>query len=61
MVGQVSPEALLSRLHAEGGKTEAESEVSTHNTHTQTDTPSEDGEHLSHFVVCLHGNSIFNP
>lgn len=27
MAGQVSPEALLSRLQTEGGKTEAESEV----------------------------------
>lgn len=29
MAGQVSPEALLSRLQAEGGKTEEESEVRT--------------------------------
>lgn len=30
MAGQVSPEALLSRLQTEGGKTEAESEVRTY-------------------------------
>lgn len=34
MAGQVSPEALFSRLQAEGSKTEVESEVRAQNIHT---------------------------
>lgn len=48
MVGQVSPEALFSRLQTEGGKTEAESEVRMlAHTHTHT--------HPVFISVCLEG------
>lgn len=64
MAGQVSPEALFSRLQAEGSKTEAESEVRAQNIHTGYFRPHflmKPGNFCHILAVCLCRNSISNP